>query len=151
MAYTYPDCITLLSHSLFVTDEIAFRLLPLAEEYEMKQLIKASEETLTRTFYRLRKSHRQGSLPVDTTIQYLKVADRFKYADLTNMCTEECIANESPNIVRAITECDELSEPIKVCTLKGKLDKVNFALAKERRAKAERESQIFSTGRKGRK
>ena len=118
----------------------AFRLLPLAEEYQMKQIIKASESTLNNSFFRMRKGRRPGSLPLDTTLQHLIVADRYKYTDLTGMCIDECIANESPNVIRAITECTELSEPIKVGTLKGKLDKVSLALAKERRDKAEREN-----------
>lgn len=125
-------------------DDDAFRLIPMAHEFEIAPLLKACEFTVTQSFYKMRKGKRSGSVPIDVCIQYLIVADKHKFKDLLEMCMEECVSNDNPFTNKNISESSSLSEGVKVHILERKLDKVNMILAKERRTKVEKQ-QIKDT------
>lgn len=118
-------------------DSDAFQLLPLAEEFDIKQLKKSCEWTVTESFFRMKKGRRVGCVPTDITIKYLIVADKHDFKDLKEMCMEELVANDNPFSCKVISDSDELSEHVKRQVLEKKLDKVNLALAKERRNRTE--------------
>ncbi|WAR21152.1 hypothetical protein MAR_015126 [Mya arenaria] len=125
-----------------------YRLLPLAEEYEIKPLLKSCETSLTESFANMRKGRRAGSVATDVTMQHLSCADKYNFSDLQEMCMEELVANDNPFSGKIVADSQELSEHVKRQVLERKLDRVNMVLARERRINTERDQSRDTKGGK---
>ncbi|KAL4224353.1 hypothetical protein ACF0H5_017807 [Mactra antiquata] len=143
-----------------LTDEAATRLLPLSEEFDMKQMRKFCLLTLYDKFSGLQKGKRPGSIHIDTTIRYLKLADLYEREDAGNkpdrsrlrkslrtLCVNELVANNNPFIGKLVADTDGISEELKRSILEKKLNQVNMVLARERRARVDdkplRKSMVY--------
>ncbi|XP_052254604.1 uncharacterized protein LOC127860529 [Dreissena polymorpha] len=131
-----------------LSDQDCFRLLPLAEEFDMKPLMKSCEVTLTNSFAGIRRGRKPGSVATDVTIANLAIADKYHFPVLQEMCMEELVANDNPFSGKVIADNVDLSEHVKRQVLERKLEKVNMALARERRINTEREQPRDSKGGK---
>ena len=136
---------------LSLADDDAVRLIRLADEYEMRRLKQACGQTMTQSYFGMIKGRRAGSVPTDVTLQYLVLADKHKFEDLTNMCADECVAKDSLYDTRAITNCEDLSEGMKVKILDKRLERVKLQLARERRMRTDKEEMDSKGGRMWRK
>lgn len=131
-----------------LTDEEAMNLIFLAEEYDIAGLKKSCAWTITESFYKKRKGRRCGSVPTDETIRYLILADKSGLTDLKCMCIDELVANDNPFSCKMVSEKEELSEHVKRQVLEKKLDRVNLALARERRLRTETNQSTDTRGSK---
>lgn len=127
-------------------DSDAIQLLPLAEEFELRQLKSSCEWTITESFFKMRRGRKAGCVPTDETVKHLILADKYDFKDLKEMCMEELVANDNPFSGKMIADNGELSEHVKRQVLERKLEKVNLALAKERRIRTERDQAKDTRG-----
>ncbi|XP_045189378.1 uncharacterized protein LOC123546840 [Mercenaria mercenaria] len=149
--HTFGDVCALLSFidprvPYDLTDEDAFRLLPIAEEYDIAPLKKASERTVTESFLKKRRGRRAGCVPTDETIRHLGLADKYQLKDLHEMCCIELVANDNPLSSNMVSASKDLSEHAKLQVLEKKVDKLNMALARARRINTEKEQAKDTRG-----
>jgi len=87
-------------------------------------------------------------VPTDVTITHLGLADKYDFKELQEMCMDELVANDNPFSGKIIAENKDLSEHVKRQVLERKLEKVNLALARERRLNTERDQTHDTKGGK---
>ena len=108
------------------------RLSAFAAEYEMKNLEKDCEEHLTKSFADKRKGRKSGMVATETTLDFLEVADRYKYDPLLKMCIAESVDN--PYIDSRLDQKeDEISHATQKEILRKKKDRLALMVAKMRR------------------
>lgn len=122
----------------FFPEEDAIRLLPLADEFDIKPLMKACGFTITQSYYKQRKGRRPGNINSEITVRNLCIADKYNFKDLQEMCIDELVKSDNPYSGKLVSENKELSEYMKRQVLERKLEKLNMALAREKRLRTER-------------
>ena len=111
------------------------RLAPLAAEYEIRNLQRDCERTLTDSYIQMRKGKRPGAMPTSMTLDYLKVSDKYGYQPLLDACIEDASAN--PHFDSMIDRMDDhdVSYPTQKAILRKKHIRMRAALAKQSREK----------------
>lgn len=130
-----------------LTEDTAKRLLPLAEEYEIKGLLTECGFTITQAFHLLRKKRRTGTVPMEISLDYLAIADKYDFEDLRKMCCDECVATDTFNN-RVLLDREDISETVKVRIIDRKYESLKLRFAREQRARSEMESAINGPGNK---
>ena len=131
---------------MHVTEQSAMALLPLAEEYEISALKRLCEQTIVQSFRQTRKGKRPGSLPVEISLEYLQMADKYNLPALRTQVTDELVSNEDPNATRMLLQSTVISENVKLMVLDKKVEKVHFELDKERRERTAIETRLGDYG-----
>ncbi|XP_060574580.1 uncharacterized protein LOC132732203 [Ruditapes philippinarum] len=132
-----------------ITEQSAIALLPLAEEYEIASLKKLCEQTIMQSFRNMRKGKKRGEcIPVDISLEYLHMADKYEFPGLRNLVTDEFVNNEDPKAMATLLESSLISEHVKLNVLDKKVEKVHFELDKERRERTAIETKLGDYGQR---
>lgn len=131
-----------------LSEEDAIRLLPLADEFDVKPLTKACGYTITQSYYKQRKGRRPGNINTEVTVRNLILADKYNFKDLQEMCIEELVKSDNPYSGKLVSDNKDLSEYMKRQVLERKLEKLNMALVRERRLRTERNQSESVKGEK---
>ncbi|KAK3093920.1 hypothetical protein FSP39_021808 [Pinctada imbricata] len=107
--------------------ESAMRLLPLAEEYQIKKLTNKCEETLLAEI--------ESNKPQDFIIRCIQIADRYDLNNLLSYCIEKCSLSRS--LWTLVKENGDISVEVKALVYEGRLqkleeDKENYLCLKQR-------------------
>lgn len=94
----------------------------------------------------MRRGKKHGSLPVEISLEYLHLADKYDFASLRNLVTDEFVNNEDPNATKCLLESGLISENVKLNVLDKKVEKVHFELEKERRERTAIETKLGDYG-----
>ncbi|XP_045188555.1 protein roadkill-like [Mercenaria mercenaria] len=149
----YEDVVELLAFidprvDYLITEQSAIALLPLAEEYEIRSLKELCEQTIIQSFRRMKKGKKPGSIPVDISLEYLHMADKYEFPGLRKLVTDEFVNNEDPNATKSLMESTLISEHMKLTVLDKKVEKVHFELDRERRERTAIETKLGDYGHK---
>ena len=125
-----------------ISEQSAIALLPLAEEYEISGLKQLCEQTIIKAFKELRKGKKHGILPVEISLEYLHIADKYEFPALRNLVTDQFVLNEDPYSTKVLLESTLLSEHVKLMVLDKKVEKVHVELEKERRERTSIETKL---------
>ncbi|WAR21461.1 hypothetical protein MAR_015435 [Mya arenaria] len=129
-----------------ITEQSAIALLPLAEEYDISSLKLLCEQTIIQSFRNMKKGKKPGSLPVEISLEYLHLADKYDFPGLRNLVTDEFVNNEDSNATKMLLESSLISENVKLTVLDKKVEKVHFELDKERRERTAIETKLGDYG-----
>ena len=95
------------------------------------------------SFRNMRKGKKRGeSIPVDISLEYLHMADKYEFPGLRNLVTDEFVSNEDPSAMSTLLESSLISEHVKLNVLDKKVEKVHFELDKERRERTAIETKL---------
>jgi len=100
------------------------------------------------SFRHLRRGKKQGSLPVETSLEYLSLADKYEFPGLRNLVIDEFINKEDSNATKFLLESSLISEQVKLSVLDRKVEKVHFELDRERRERTAIETKLDDYGNK---
>ena len=129
-----------------IPEQSAIALLPLAEEYEISGLKQLCEQTIIKGFRELRKGKRHGQLPVEISLEYLHLADKYEFPALRNFVTDEFVHNDDPYSTKVLLESKLISEHVKLMVLDKKVERVHVDLEKERRERTSIETKLGDYG-----
>lgn len=147
----YEDVVELLAYidprvDYIITEQSAIALLPLAEEYEISGLKQLCEQTIIKAFKELRRGKKHGQLPVEISLEYLHIADKYEFPGLRNLVTDEFVYSEDQYSTKALLESTLISEHVKLMVLDKKVEKVHVDLEKERRERTSIETKLGDYG-----
>ncbi|KAH3787274.1 uncharacterized protein LOC127843269 [Dreissena polymorpha] len=131
-----------------ITEQSAIALLPLAEEYGIVSLKRLCEQTIIQSFRQMRRGKKPGALPVEISLEYLHLADKYDFPGLKNLVTDEFVNSEDPSATKSLLESELISEHVKLTVLDKKVEKVHFELDKERRERTAIETKLTDYGNK---
>lgn len=97
-----------------MSDETAWRILPIAVEYKVKVVKEKCSDTLLKSLTSLRESKKPGTIPVKDVLRYLACAEKYNFSKMKMFCIDECATNFQMTQRKEITEDKHVSEPTKV-------------------------------------
>ncbi|KAL4231253.1 hypothetical protein ACF0H5_008834 [Mactra antiquata] len=97
-----------------ITGDTALRILPLAVQYQIKQLIKVSEKSLLFSLKSMQEKHGRGNIDVHDVMKYLSAADTYKLDKLRLECIDELSFNSNSSRRRQIVQENHVTEKTKL-------------------------------------
>lgn len=96
----------------------------------------------------MKKGRKPGTVPVEISLEYLHMADKYEFPGLRNLVIDEFVNNEDPNATKSLLESTVISEHVKLTVLDKKVEKVHFELDKELRERTAIETKLKDYGNK---
>ncbi|KAL3864426.1 hypothetical protein ACJMK2_006110 [Sinanodonta woodiana] len=104
------------SSSKNLTGDLAWRLLPLATEYQVSDLKRNCGQTLMRELKSRRKDNVPGTAPIGDSLRYLLAAENNHLDKLKTICIDECSCNDEVTARKEIVQSD-VSDKTKITIL----------------------------------
>lgn len=104
--------------------EEALRVLPLAEHYQIKTLIKICGKSFLSSLAALQKEHDTGNIPVHDVMKYLSAADNHCFDKVRSVCIEELSYKSDPTRRRQIMKEKHVSDKTKLKILEKLCNKI---------------------------